>query len=96
MEIIFDSETKSDCILNASRTSKERDEPETKVEYIPNPHKALREKEAAEVLGVSVKTLQAWRFYCKGPKFYKLGRCVRYSMRDLEEFRDSCAVEPLV
>ena len=96
MGIIYGPEQKVDCILNANRTLKEKHASEKKVEYVPNAQRALREKEAAEVLGVSVKTLQAWRFYCKGPKFYKLGRCVRYAMGDLEEFRESCAVEPLV
>lgn len=69
--------------------------PERKVEYIPNPHKALREKEAAEVLGVSVKTLQAWRFYCKGPKYLKVGRAVRYPMEYLDQFKESSTVNPV-
>ena len=69
--------------------------PESRVEYIPNPHKALREKEAAEVLGVSVKTLQAWRFYCKGPKYLKVGRAVRYPMEYLDQFKESSTVNPV-
>ena len=31
-------------------------------------------------------SLQAWRVRWGGPKFVKLGRCVRYTERDLEEF----------
>lgn len=42
--------------------------------------------EAAEVLSVSVKTLEAWRRLGKGPAFVKLGRSVRYTMRSLDEF----------
>jgi len=35
-----------------------------------------------------------WRHLCKGPKYHKLGRAVRYSMRDLEEYMDGRIVEP--
>lgn len=42
--------------------------------------------EAAAVLSVSVKTLEAWRRLGKGPMFVKLGRSVRYTMRSLDEF----------
>ncbi|MGE0530766.1 MAG: helix-turn-helix transcriptional regulator [Hyphomonadaceae bacterium] len=42
--------------------------------------------EAAQVLCVSVKTLEAWRRLGKGPMFVKLGRAVRYTMRDLNQF----------
>lgn len=65
----------------------------------PRPTKALRSNaevnhedrrltvnEAAEVLSVSVKTLEAWRRLGKGPMFVKLGRSVRYTMRSLHEF----------
>lgn len=68
--------------------------PETKVDYIPNQHRVLREKEAAEVLGVSVKTLQSWRFYGEGPKYLKLGRSVRYTHEFLNQFKESSTVQP--
>jgi len=42
--------------------------------------------EAAQVLCVSVKTLEAWRRLGKGPAFVKLGRAVRYTMRALDQF----------
>lgn len=42
--------------------------------------------EAAALLSVSVKTLEAWRRLGKGPMFVKLGRSVRYTMRSLDEF----------
>ncbi|HYD73364.1 MAG TPA: helix-turn-helix domain-containing protein [Candidatus Binatia bacterium] len=42
--------------------------------------------EAAHVLCVSVKTLEAWRRLGKGPAFVKLGRSVRYTMRALDQF----------
>lgn len=61
----------------------------------PPRHPLLNEKDAAIVLGMKVKTLQMWRHLSKGPRYHKLGRCVRYSMRDLEDFMDAGTVEPL-
>lgn len=58
-------------------------------------HPLLTEKDAAIVLGMRVKTLQMWRHLCKGPRYHKLGRAVRYSMRDLEEYMDGRIVEPM-
>lgn len=46
----------------------------------------LTVEEAAQVLCVSVKTLEAWRRLGKGPMFVKLGRSVRYTMGDLDQF----------
>jgi hypothetical protein len=46
----------------------------------------LTEQQAAEVLAIKVKTLQAWRVRGGGPKFVKVGRCVRYTEGDLQEF----------
>ncbi|MBK5282655.1 MAG: helix-turn-helix domain-containing protein [Nitrospiraceae bacterium] len=38
------------------------------------------------MLKVSVKSLQAWRVRGGGPRFLKIGRCVRYALSDLEAF----------
>ena len=46
----------------------------------------LTELEAARFLNIQVKTVQAWRYRGGGPKFIKLGRCVRYRRPDLEAF----------
>jgi hypothetical protein len=46
----------------------------------------LTEQQAAALLQVSVKSLQAWRVRGGGPPFVKLGRCVRYSIAALEAF----------
>ncbi len=46
----------------------------------------LTEKEAATLLGVSVRTMQNWRQTGAGPRFFKIGRAVRYSERDLADF----------
>jgi hypothetical protein len=48
---------------------------------------ALYEAEAAELLGVSVRTLQARRVRGGGPAFHKDGRSVTYTRRTLLEHR---------
>jgi predicted site-specific integrase-resolvase len=45
-----------------------------------------KEALAAELLKVSVKTLQRWRWEGQGPRFLKLRRPVRYTETDLIEF----------
>ncbi len=46
----------------------------------------LTEQQAAALLHVSVKCLQGWRSRGGGPRYHKLGRCVRYAVPDLEAF----------
>jgi len=46
----------------------------------------LRTPAAAEFLGVKPNTLEIWRHQRRGPKFYKVGRCVVYDRNDLEAF----------
>jgi Helix-turn-helix domain len=48
---------------------------------------ALNETQTAEFLGVSVRTLQAWRVRGGGPRYCKIGRSVRYQRRVLVEFQ---------
>lgn len=40
----------------------------------------------ASRLGVSRATLQSWRYAGRGPRFIKLGRLIRYSAADVDEF----------
>jgi hypothetical protein len=47
----------------------------------------LTESEAAKILNLSVRTLQAWRTRRVGPIFIKISdRCVRYKATDLERW----------
>jgi excisionase family DNA binding protein len=46
----------------------------------------VTERDAAELLGVSVRTLQKWRLQGNGPQFVKLGHAVRYDVKDLEAY----------
>ena len=47
----------------------------------------VREREAAEYMGVKVSTLRAWRLLRSknGPPFTRVGRMVMYSMTELED-----------
>jgi predicted DNA-binding transcriptional regulator AlpA len=53
---------------------------------------ALNEHQAADFLGISVRTLQAWRVRGGGPRYVKLGRSVRYQHRELVSFQQSHTV----
>ncbi len=55
-------------------------------QVVPLEDRRLTVEETAELLSVSVKTLEAWRRLGKGPEFVKLGRAVRYTMRALDAF----------
>ena len=46
----------------------------------------LTEQEAASLLKVTVKAVQGWRYRGGGPRFVKVGRCVRYRLEDLQAF----------
>jgi predicted DNA-binding transcriptional regulator AlpA len=50
---------------------------------------ALNENQAAEFLGLSTRTLQAWRVRGGGPRYCKIGRSVRYSRRELIAFQQT-------
>lgn len=54
---------------------------------------ALRERDAARVLGLSVATLRAWRLKRKGPRFVRFGRAVRYLETDIANYMQVCAVD---
>ena len=50
----------------------------------------LTEREASALLGISMKTLQNWRWRGMKPRFIKMHGCVRYSVEDLLEFVGEC------
>jgi hypothetical protein len=59
---------------------------QTKVSVNLGSSTLARGPRAAEVLGVSVRTLEKWRLTGQGPRFIRLGRAVRYALADLEAF----------
>ena len=52
----------------------------------------LTTRQAAEVTGLAVPTLNKLRVYGGGPRFCKLGRSVRYRRTDLDEWLDARVV----
>lgn len=52
----------------------------------------LDERQAAQYLGLSVSTLQQWRFRSKGPDYLKFGKAVRYRVADLQAFVEAHVV----
>ena len=54
----------------------------------------LNEYQAAEVLGLSVKTLRRMRHEMRGPIYLKFGRRVVYPEADLAKWIDLHRVEP--
>jgi hypothetical protein len=57
-----------------------------------DPDAAITEGQAAEFLGISVRTLQAWRVRGGGPRYCKIGRAVRYQRRALLSFQQEHTV----
>jgi len=55
--------------------------------------RALTEREVADMLGLSVATLRAWRHRGRGPRFLRLGRSVCYLPSDLADFVRASAVD---
>jgi excisionase family DNA binding protein len=49
----------------------------------------LSERQVAEALNLSVRTLQRWRLEGRGPLFVRIGRAVRYPQSEIEKFLKS-------
>jgi hypothetical protein len=61
--------------------------------HIPKRAAAIAQKrryatdtEIAEIYGVSVLTLRKWRLFGRGPRFYKIGRSVKYDIDEVERY----------
>ena len=49
----------------------------------------LSRQQCAERIGVSVRTLDRWRFSGEGPSYYKIHKAVKYEEQDIENYLDS-------
>lgn len=56
----------------------------------------LSQSEVAEMLGVSIRTLECWRWRKKGPKYIKVGRLARYKYEDVLAYIDHLAEQEVV
>lgn len=52
------------------------------------PGGAMDQHELAEHWGIPVRTLAAWRYQGKGPRYMKLGGAVRYRREDIEAYEN--------
>ena len=52
----------------------------------------LSTPQLAERLGVAEITLKTWRCRGEGPRFVRVGRCVRYRLVDVDRWLDANAV----
>ncbi|MCK5778779.1 MAG: helix-turn-helix domain-containing protein [Rhodospirillales bacterium] len=53
----------------------------------------LTEKQLAKKWNVSIKTIQAWRFKGIGIRYVKIGRSVRFRLRDVLEYEEAHLVD---
>ncbi len=54
----------------------------------------LDDKAAAKSLGMAVQTLRNWRCQRKGPPYIRLGRSIRYQVKDIEAYKQKKRVDP--
>jgi hypothetical protein len=54
-----------------------------------DPDALLNEVQAADLLNLSVRTLQAWRITGAGPRFVRAGRAIRYRRSALVAWIDA-------
>jgi predicted DNA-binding transcriptional regulator AlpA len=64
-----------------------------------HPERLLKPEQAADQLQISPQTLARWRWSGDGPRFVKVGRCVRYRQVEIDRFieagqrKNTCKVE---
>ncbi|GEP12529.1 helix-turn-helix domain-containing protein [Methylobacterium gnaphalii] len=57
----------------------------------PDTEPLLTESEAADLLSISIRTLQGWRYAGTAPRHSKLGRIIRYRRADLASYVETRA-----
>jgi len=59
----------------------------------PSGARLLNRDQAARWLGLAPHTLANWAVLGRGPRFARIGRSIRYDLRDLEEFLAQAKVQ---
>jgi len=54
---------------------------------------ALRDTEVSQLIGISRSGLRQWRRRRRGPRYFRIGRLIRYQLADVQRFLDANAVE---
>ncbi len=52
----------------------------------------LTEREVSRIFSVSLAFLRRKRFQGDGPRYYKIGRMIRYRLEDVQEFFDNYVI----
>ncbi|WP_440717532.1 helix-turn-helix domain-containing protein [Gordonia oryzae] len=60
----------------------------------PQSGRVFDEAGAAVHLSVPARTLKSWRYAGTGPAFHRMGRLIRYTEREIDEFIGATRVEP--
>jgi predicted DNA-binding transcriptional regulator AlpA len=63
------------------------------VEYETELDAGLTEKQVAEMLQLPASTLRYWRLKGEGPRFFHIGKLVRYRRSAVREFMEQCYKE---
>jgi hypothetical protein len=77
-------------IIESVKAIKKQNEPAA----LSEKRRYASELEIAAIYGVSVRTLRKWRLFGRGPVFYKLGRCVRYDVAEVDRYVRSTGSTP--
>jgi predicted DNA-binding transcriptional regulator AlpA len=56
----------------------------------PTDIEVMDERQLSAYLNISVSTVRRWRLIRKGPKFLKIGVCVRYRREEVQVWLESC------
>jgi predicted DNA-binding transcriptional regulator AlpA len=59
----------------------------------PEKCQCVREEVVSEITGLALPTLRNYRFMGKGIPYLKLGRSVRYDLRDVYAYLENAKVE---
>ncbi len=50
--------------------------------------KYFNTKEIAEMYSLNTNTLRCWRYQSKGPRYFKIGQLVRYTIPEVDAFME--------
>ena len=64
---------------------------EKQLEELP---RFLTEKEVSRITGLALSTLRNTRFQCRGLPYIKIGRAVRYDLRDVMHYMENHKITP--
>lgn len=61
---------------------------------MPEPERWITQAEAAELLGITRKTLGVWAEAGRGPTYHRIGGLRRYTAADVQAYLDRTRIDP--